>query len=80
MVEITATEQNIKKNKSEKKWRQPRDLWDNIRHINISVVPEGGEREQGPEKICDELTAENVPHMGKEIVSQVQGAQRYQAG
>ena len=29
-----------------------RDLWDNIKHTNIHIigVPEGGEREEGPEK------------------------------
>ena len=31
---------------------------------------------KGPEKIFEEIIAENVPNMGKEIVSQVQEAQR----
>ena len=33
-------------------------------------------REKGPEKLFEETIAENFPNMGKEIVSQVQGAQR----
>ena len=37
-----------------------RVLWDNIKHMNICVigVPEGEEREKGPEKI-QEIIAEN---------------------
>ena len=38
-------------------------------------VPEGEEREKGPEKIFEEIIAENFPNMGKEIVNQVQEAQ-----
>ena len=55
-----------------------RDLWDNIKHTNIHIigVPEGEEREKGPEKIFEEIIAENFPNMGKEIVNQVQEAQR----
>ena len=32
-------------------------------------------REKGPEKIFEEIIAENFPNMGKEIVNQVQEAQ-----
>ena len=31
---------------------------------------------KGPEKILEEIVAENFPNMGKEIVNQVQEAQR----
>ena len=31
---------------------------------------------KGPEKIFEEITAENFPNMGKDIVNQVQEAQR----
>ena len=34
------------------------------------------EREKGPEKISEEITTVNFPNMGKEIVNQVQEAQR----
>ena len=39
-------------------------------------VPEGKEREKGPEKIFEEIIAESSSNMGKEIVNQVQEAQR----
>ena len=55
-----------------------RDLWDNIKRHNIRIigVPEGEEREKGPEKIFKETIFENFPNMGKEIATQVQEAQR----
>ena len=39
-------------------------------------VPKGGEKEKGPEKIFEEIIAENFPNMGKETITQVQEAQR----
>ena len=39
-------------------------------------VPEGKEREKGPEKIFEEIIVENFPNVGKEIATQVQEAQR----
>ena len=33
-------------------------------------------REKGPEKIFEEVIAENLPNKGKEIVNQIQEAQR----
>ena len=55
-----------------------RDLWDNIKHTNIHIigVSEGEEREKGPEKVFEEIIAENFPNMGKEIVNQIQESQR----
>ena len=55
-----------------------RDLWDNIKCNNICIigVPEGEEREKGPEKILKETIVEKFPNMGKEIATQVQEAQR----
>ena len=55
-----------------------RDLSDNIKHTNIHIteVLEGEKREKGPEKIFEEIIAENFPNMGKETVTQVQEAQR----
>ena len=55
-----------------------RNLWDNIKHNNICIigVPEGEEREKGPEKIFEEIMVENFPKMAKEIATQVQVAQR----
>ena len=50
---------------------------DNIKGIYIFIIRvlEGREREKGPEKIFEEIIAENFPNMGKETVSQVQEAQ-----
>ena len=77
MVEITATEQNIEKRMKRNK-DSLRDFWDNIKLINIHIigVPERERREKGLEKIFEKIIAENFPNMGKEIVSQVQEAQR----
>ena len=77
MAEITDTEENIE---NRMKWNEDslRDLWDNIKHTKICIVgfPDGEEREKGPKKIFDKIIAENFPNMGKEIVNQVQEAQR----
>ena len=55
-----------------------RDPWDNIKHTNIQIigVPEEKEQKKGTEKIFEEITVENFPNMGKEIVNQVQDTQR----
>ena len=76
MVQITAREQNTEKRMKRKK-DSIRDLWD-IKCTNIRIigVPEGEEREKGSEKIYEEIIAENFTNMGKEIVNQVQEAQR----
>ena len=39
-------------------------------------VPRRREREKGPEKIFEEIIAENFPNMGKKIVDQVKEAQK----
>ena len=77
MVEITATEQNIEK-RMKRNEDSLRDLWDSIKCTNICNigVPEGEESEKGPEKIFEGVIAENFLNMGKEIVYQVQEAQR----
>ena len=53
------------------------DLWDNMKCTNMHItgVPEGEEKEKGPEKIFEEIIAEKFPNMGKEIVNQVQKKQ-----
>ena len=55
-----------------------RDLWDNIKRNNIHIieVPEGEEKEKGPEKIFEKIIVQNFPNMGKKIATQVQEAQR----
>ena len=76
MVETTATEQNIEK-RTKRSEDGLRDLWDNIKGTNISLigVPEREEREKESEKIFEELIAENFHDTGMEIVNQVQEAQ-----
>jgi len=56
MVEIIAIEQNIEK-RMKRNEESLRDPWDNIIHTNIYIigVPEGEEREKGPEKIFEEI-------------------------
>ena len=54
-----------------------RDLWDHIKCTNIRIIgiPEE-EKEKGYEKCFKEVIVENFPNMKKEIVNQVQEAQR----
>ena len=53
-----------------------RDLWNNIIHTNIHIIGVSEEeRQKEPEKIFEEIIAENFPNMGKEIVNQAQEAQ-----
>ena len=76
MVGSTGTEQNIEK-RMRRNEDSLRDLWDNLKCTNIHITgaPEGEEREKGPEKIFEEVRAEDFPNIGEEIVSQVQEAQ-----
>ena len=76
-MEIITAEQN--KEKRVKRIEDSlRDLWDNIKCNNIRIigVPEEEKKKKGTEKIFEEIIVENVPNMGKEIVNQVQEAQR----
>ena len=77
MVEITAREQN-KEKRMKRIENSLRDLWENIKRINIRIigVPEEEERKKGSEKIFEEIIVENFPNMQKERVDQVQEAQR----
>ena len=77
MVEITYQEQN--KVKGIKRTEDSlRGLWDNIKYSNIQIigVPEEEEKKKGYEKNFEEMIVENCPNMEREIVSQVQEAQR----
>ena len=76
-MEIITTEQN--KDKRMKRIEDSlRDLWDNIKSTNIRIigVPEEEDKKKGTEKIFEEIIVENFPNTGKEIVNQVQEAQR----
>ena len=55
-----------------------RDLWDNFKCTNIWIkgVLEEEDKKEGYEKIFEEIVVENFPNMEKEIVNQVQEAQK----
>ena len=74
MVELTAAEEN-KEKRMKRNEDSLKDLQDNIRRTNIrnTGVPEG-ERDEGPEKIFEELLAEKF--MEKETITQVQEVQK----
>ena len=77
IVEITSEEQN-KVKRMKRTEDSLRDLWNNIKCTDIWIigVPEEEEKKKGYEKIFEEIIIENFPNMEKEIVSQVQEAQR----
>jgi len=75
MVEITSEEQNkVKRMKRTKD--SLRDLWEVSVSIRIIGVPEEEEKKKEYEKVFEEIVVENFPNMEKEIVNQVQEAQR----
>ena len=76
LLEIITEEQNKEKRMKRIEDRL-RDIWDNIKCTNVRIigVPEE-ENKKGIEKIFEEIIVENFPNMGKEIVNQVQEAQR----
>ena len=77
MVEITSEEQN-KVKRMKKTEGSLRDVWDNIKCMNIQIIgiPEEEEKKKGYEKFFEEIIVENIPNMEKELVNQVQEAQR----
>ena len=78
MVETTSEEENEVK-RVKRTEDSLRDLWDNIKCTNIQIIGVPGEEEEkmkGYEKIFEEIIDENFPNMEKEIVNQVQEAQR----
>ena len=77
IVETATTEQN-KVKRMKRIEDSLRDLWDNIKLTNHRIigVPEDEEEKKGTEKIFEDMIVENFPNMGKQIVSQVQEAQR----
>ena len=76
-MEITTTEQN-KEERMKRIEDSLRVLWDNIKCTSIRIIggPEEEEKKKRSEKIFEEIIVENFPNMGKEIVNQVQEAQR----
>ena len=77
MVESIATEQN-KEKRMKINQGSLRNFWENIKYSNILIIggAEWEEKEKDPEKIFEEIIVQNFPNQGKEIVTQVQVAQR----
>ena len=77
MVETTAEEQN-KGKRMKRIEKSLRDLWDNIKCANIWIIGvlEGEEKKKGTEKSFEEIIVDTFPNTGKEIVNQIQKAQR----
>ena len=77
MVEIKEAERK-KEKRIKRNEDNLRDLWDNVKSPNIRIigVPEEEDKKTGHEKILEEIIVENVPKMGKEIITQVQETQR----
>ena len=76
MVAITSDQSTVKRMKRAED--SLRDLWDDIKHTHIQIigVPEEAEKKKVYEKIFEEIIVESFPNMEKEIVNQVQEAQR----
>ena len=76
MMEITSEEQN-KVKRMKKTEDCLRDFQDNIKHTNIQIigVPKE-EKKKGYEKNFEQIIVENFPNMEKEIVNEIQEAQR----
>ena len=76
MVAITSDQSTVKR--MERAEDSLRDLWDNIKSTNVQIigVPEEEEKEKEYEKLFEGIIVENFPNMEKEIVNQVQEAQR----
>lgn len=54
------------------------NLWNNLRrtYIHVTGLPEGDRREEGAEKLFEEIMPENFPNLGKKTDMQNQEAQR----
>ena len=75
-MEITTTEQN-KEKRMKRIEDSLRDFWENIKCTNIRIIGvQEEETKKGTKKIFEEITVENFPNMGEEIVNQLQEAQR----
>ena len=76
MVEIIATEQNIEK-RMRRNEGSLRDSWTTLNTPVFALLGYQKEKqEKGTEKILEEIIAENFLNVRKEIINQVQEAQR----
>ena len=77
MVEINESERK-KEKKIKRSEDNLRDLWDNVKHLNIRIIGvlEDEYKKKGCEKILEEIIVENFPKMWGEIITQFQETQR----
>ena len=77
MVEINESERK-KEKRIKRNEDNFRDLWHNVKCPNIRIigVPEEEDKKKDHEKILEDIIVENFPKMGREIITQVQEAQR----
>ena len=69
----------------EKREKQLKDHEDRLREINslrrknlhLIGVPEGAERDRGPESVFEQIIAENFPNLGRETGIQIQEIERH---
>ena len=70
-VEITDTEQKREK-RLKRNENGLRELQDNIKHTKICIIAVPEQEEKGPEKIFEEIIAENFPNIREESLTQIQ--------
>ena len=75
MVEITSEEQN-KVKRMKRAEDSLRDLWDHIKCTNIQIIGVPEEEEEKKNISFEDIIVEIFPNMKKEIVNQVQEAQK----
>ena len=59
-----------------------KDLWDNVKRPNIQIigVPKEEDKKKEYDKILKEIRVENVPKMGKEIITKSKKPRDSQTG
>ena len=77
MVEINEAERK-KEKRIKRNEDNLRDHWDNVKRPNIQIigVPEEEDKKKDHQKILEEIIVANFPKTGKELITQVQEAQR----
>ena len=73
-LEVITQAEQLKQKVIQKKENSLRELWGNIKHMNIHIigVPEGEKKDKGAENLSEEIIAENLPNQRKETEIQVQ--------
>ena len=75
----------MERKEAEEKKRQTKDHEDRLREIDslrkknlrLIGVPEGAERDRGPESVFEQILAESFPNLGKETGIQIQEIDRF---